>query len=361
MKLQLDNWCNLPTPMGKFRMYDTTNDNISVISMGDINLQGEQPLFRIHSSCRASEVFGSLDCDCADQLMETMKKIASEGKGIIVYKQQEGRGHGLSLKIKAVHTMEIKHLDTVEAFDSLGLEQDIRIYYESVSLLKALNISTVRLISNNPRKHQYLNNHGIRTIMVNTHPNIRPENKDYLHTKSQKLGHILPLESIINNLEPIHFYHSDQPWGELSNFSHHSVYIDGIIWPTTEHYYQAQKFKSKEHQELIRSTPSPLLAKKQAYQILKQYARTDWITVREFIMLKALRAKFSQHPDLAKKLLSSANRKLIELTNSDKFWGDPGDGSGQNRLGELLMQVREELSNHKDKNLALDKLNKCAD
>jgi GTP cyclohydrolase II len=89
MKLQIHNWCNLPTPMGKFRMYDTTDDNISVISMGDINSQGEKPLFRVHSSCRASEVFGALDCDCADQLTETMKNIASEGKGIIVYQQQE--------------------------------------------------------------------------------------------------------------------------------------------------------------------------------------------------------------------------------------------------------------------------------
>lgn len=354
MNLQFENWCNLPTPMGEFRMYDTTNDNISVISMGDINSQGEQPFFRIHSSCRASEIFGALDCDCADQLIETMKIIATEGKGIIVYQQQEGRGHGLSLKIKAVRTMEQKQLDTAEAFELLGLAQDVRTYAEATSLLKVLKINAVRLISNNPKKHQYLNNHGIQTIMVHTHPNIRPENSEYLHSKNQKLGHKLPLESRIDNAEPIYFYHSDQPWGELSNFSRHSVYIDGVIWPTTEHYYQAQKFESKSHQELIRCAPTPMLAKSKAYDELERFTRTDWVAIRESVMLRALRAKFSQHPDLTKILLSSGKRILVELTSNDNFWGDSGDGSGQNQLGQLLMQVRKELSYHENNVQLLD-------
>jgi len=357
MKLQFDNWCSLPTPMGEFLMYDTTNDDISVISMGDIHSQGKQPLFRVHSSCRASEVFGALDCDCADQLMETMKSIALEGKGIIVYQQQEGRGHGLSLKIKAVRTMEIKQVDTAESFEILGLKQDIRTYSEAASLLKTLNISTVRLVSNNPRKHRYLNQHGIQTITVNTHPNIRPENKAYLHSKNQKLGHMLPLESNLNKSEPIFFYHSDQPWGELSNFSRHAVFIDGVIWPTTEHYYQAQKFKSKCHQDLIRCAQTPMLAKYKAYKVPKSAARSDWETIKESIMLQALRAKFSQHPNLTKKLLSSGERELIELTNNDNFWGDPGDGTGQNRLGQLLMQVRNELGCDNNKTLALVGIN----
>jgi ribA/ribD-fused uncharacterized protein len=253
--------------------------------------------------------------------------------------------------------MELKQVDTAEAFDSLGLAQDIRTYSEAASLLKQLNIFSVRLISNNPRKHQYLNNHGIQTIMVNTHPNIRPENKEYLFSKNQKLGHKLPLGSNINQSEPIHFYHSDQPWGELSNFSRHSIFVDGVIWPTTEHYYQAQKFKSKQDQELIRSMATPMLAKSEAYKLSDQFVRTDWIAIRETVMLKALRAKFVQHPDLAKKLLSSGEKILIELTNNDSFWGDPGDGSGQNRLGQLLMQVREELSSNKNRALLQDGIN----
>lgn len=343
MNLQIENWCSLPTAMGEFRMYDTTDDNISVISMGDISKQGEQPLFRVHSSCRASEVFGALDCDCADQLTETMKRIASEGHGLIVYQQQEGRGHGLSLKINAVNAMKTRQLDTAEAFDWLGLEQDIRTYAEAVSILKQLKINVVRLISNNPRKQKYLNDHGIQNTMVNTSPNVRPENKEYLHTKNEKLGHMLPLESENDNSGPIYFYHSDQPWGELSNFSRHSVFIDSIIWPTTEHYYQAQKFNTKEHQEQVRCAATPMLAKSQAYKLLEQFGKTDWVRIRESVMLKALRTKFSQHPDLAIKLMGSCDRLLVELSNNDEFWGDPGDGSGQNRLGQLLMQVRTEL------------------
>jgi GTP cyclohydrolase II len=357
MKLQFDNWCHLPTQMGNFRMYDTACDDISVISMGDINSQGEQPLFRVHSSCRASEVFGALDCDCSDQLMETMKSIASEGKGIIVYQQQEGRGHGLSLKIKAVHTMETMQVDTADSFKELGLEQDIRSYSDAVSLLKELNINTVRLISNNPRKQKYLNQYGIETIMVNTHPNIRPENQDYLYSKNLKLGHKLPLDSKLNASEPIFFYHSDQPWGELSNFSRHAVFIDDLIWQTTEHYYQAQKFISKHDQELIRCASTPMLAKSKADEMPHLAKRTDWKTIKESIMLKALRAKFSQHPNLHEKLLSSGNRKLVELTINDSYWGDPGDGTGQNRLGQLLMQIRKEFSYLETEMLALDEIN----
>ncbi|OOE64886.1 hypothetical protein BZG20_13760 [Salinivibrio sp. IB868] len=140
----------------------------------------------------------------------------------------------------------------------------------------------------------------------------------------------------------MHFYHSDQPWGEFSNFSRHPVFIDGVIWPTTEHYYQAQKFQSKKHREQIRCAASPMLAKSIAHQLLEQFGRTDWVKVRDSFMLTALRTKFSQHPDLADKLRNTGARLLVELTKNDEYWGDPGDGSGQNRLGQLLMQVRAE-------------------
>lgn len=344
MKLNIDNWCSLPTLMGEFRMYDTLDESISVICMGDISQQGELPLVRIQSSCRASEVFGALDCDCADQLTETMKNIATEGRGIVIYQLQEGRGHGLSLKIAAVRAMEVDHLDTAEAFDKLGLDQDIRTYAEAVEILQQLGLQAVRLVSNNPRKHRYLNDHGIETTVVNTNPNIRPENKDYLCSKNEKLGHKLPLELDNNHSNPVYFYHSDQPWGELSNFSCHAVFIDKRIWSTTEHYYQAQKFHDDEHQEQIRCAASPMLAKSKASELAKKIGRADWSGVKDNIMLTALRAKFSQHPDLASKLLSLGNRELVERTDNDPYWGDPGDGSGQNRLGELLMQVRSEIS-----------------
>lgn len=351
MNLQIKNWCSLPTQMGVFRMYDTEDEKFSVISMGDIKNQGEQPLFRVHSSCRASEVFGALDCDCADQLRETMKRVATEGRGIVLYQHQEGRGHGLSLKIAAVRLIEKENLDTTEAFDSLGLEQDVRSYSEAVSLLKQLGIKAVRLVSNNPRKHQYLRDFGIQTFVVKTNPIVRPENKDYLYTKNKKLGHFLPLELGESNSEPVYFYHSDQPWGELSNFSAHAVFVDGVIWPTTEHYYQAQKFKEMSYKEKLRCCKTPMMAKSKAHSLSDEFGRSDWVSIRDSVMLNALRTKFSQHPDLAKKLLSSGERQLVELTENDEYWGDPGDGSGQNRLGHLLMQIRAELSARKNPTL----------
>ena len=342
MDVALENWCTLPTPMGDFRMYDTGSEGVSVICMGDLKDLGPEPLLRLHSSCRASEVFGALDCDCADQLREAMKLLAAEGRGLVVYQHQEGRGHGLSLKIRAVRAMENDNLDTAEAFESLGLDQDIRCYPEAVEILKQLGIASVRLISNNPRKAAFLQKHGIQTSRVNTHPNIRPENAEYLQTKNDKLGHQLPLESEASPNDPIHFYHSDQPWGELSNFSRHSVFLKGRIWPTVEHFYQAQKFDNPLHQEAIRCCLTPMLAKNSAYALTDLHCRTNWCDVREHVMLEGLRAKFDQHPDLHDRLIQSGNRYLVEYTHKDDYWGDPGDGSGQNRLGHLLMQVREE-------------------
>ncbi|ROS00194.1 GTP cyclohydrolase II [Sinobacterium caligoides] len=342
MNFELKNWCTLPTSVGDFRMYDMENENISLICMGDINELSNNTLFRVHSSCRASEVFGALDCDCADQLKEAMKMIASEGSGLIIYQHQEGRGHGLSLKIQAVSLMEEGGLDTAEAFDALNLSQDVRSYVESIAVLKQLDINSVRLVSNNPRKKAFLKKHGIEVSSVNTHPNIRPENSEYLKTKNTKLGHNLPLESEASS-DTIHFYHADQPWGEFTNVSEHAIFLRNKIWPSVEHFYQAQKFSQLELQEEIRSCETPILAKQYAYNINAKHCRSDWMTIREAIMLEGLTAKFSQHPNLRTKLMNTANRHLVELTNQDNYWGDPGDGTGQNRLGYLLMQVRKEL------------------
>lgn len=344
MKQALDTWCTLPTPMGDFRMYDSGDEHVRVVCLGDLHSMGERPLLRVHSSCLASEVFGASDCDCADQLREAMKLIATEGRGLILHLHQEGRGQGLSLKIKAVREMQRAGLDTVEAFAALGLEQDIRRYDPAVRLLRFLGIDYVRLISNNPRKIGYLENHGIRAEMVNTHPTIRAENAEYLATKKAKLGHCLPLEaeSMLGTGE-IFFYHSDQPWGELSNFSRHAVFLLDRMWPTVEHFYQAQKFAGTSHEELIRRSATPMLAKRQALSLVEEHGRGDWSEVKEQVMLHGLRAKFRQHPDLRERLLESGGRLLIEHTRNDDYWGDAGDGTGANRLGELLMQVRSEL------------------
>ena len=340
-----DLWCTLPTPMGDFRMYDSGDEHVRVVGLGDLREPGARPpLVRVHSSCLASEVFGAGDCDCADQLRESMKLIATEGRGLVLHLHQEGRGHGLSLKIAAVGKMQRAGLDTVEAFEALGLEQDVRCYDNAVRVLQLLGIDAVRLITNNPRKVRYLEQHGVRAEMVNTHPTIRLENIEYLKTKQMKLGHYLPLELIdVTSEEPVRFYHSDQPWGELSNFSRHAVFLAGRVWPTVEHFYQAQKFAGTPEEELIRCAATPLLAKRRAAELSPGQRRDDWPAVKEQVMLAGLRAKFHQHPDLQERLLRSGDRQLVEHTANDAWWGDGGDGTGENRLGALLMQVRTEL------------------
>lgn len=341
MKENFDNWCVLPTPMGDFRMYDSGDEHVRIISYGDIFSLSKKPLLRIHSSCLASEVFGAIDCDCADQLRQSMKLIAAEKGGLIIHLHQEGRGQGLSRKIQAVHLMQENKLDTFDSFEHLNFKQDIREYNAVVSLLNSLNIKTVRLISNNPRKSKFLKDRGLNVTCINTHPNIRPANSDYLFTKNEKLGHNLPInEQMIGSIK---FYHSDQPWGEFSNFSSHSIFIERKIWPTVEHYYQASKFIKLADKEFIRCAPTPTLAKQYAQEVITPSLQAKWPKIKKEIMLKGLRSKFEQHPDLAKRLISTGDRMLIEYTENDSYWGKGVDGTGHNHLGKLLMLLRMEL------------------
>jgi ribA/ribD-fused uncharacterized protein len=142
--------------------------------------------------------------------------------------------------------------------------------------------------------------------------------------------------------KPINFYRTGDPYGELSNFAAFPIVVDGVTWPTTEHYFQAAKFADESHREAIRLEKSPMIAARMGRDRGKSL-RADWGTVKEDVMLKALRAKFSQHNDLATLLVQTGDRVLIEHTANDSYWADGGDGSGRNRLGELLMVVRSEL------------------
>lgn len=337
------NYCELPTPHGTFRMYDTDNEFLRVVTVGDINKLGSRPIVRLHSSCMASEIFEALDCDCANQLREAMKVMAHEGSGIIFHLHQEGRGHGLSKKIQAVYKMQKEAIDTAESFQAMGLEQDVRDYTSAIKVLKKMAIKQVRLVSNNPLKRFALEQAGIAVEAVNTHPQIRPENASYLQSKNDKLGHDLPLGLEHDNSIPIHFYHSDQTWGEFSNFSQHAVYLYGKIWRTTEHFYQAQKFSDPALQDRVRSAVSPMSAKTIATQLEVRHLQSDWDNLKEEIMWQALAAKFTQHPELRELLLSTQLRNITEHTRNDSYWGDAEDGTGLNRLGELLMQLRTQL------------------
>lgn len=144
------------------------------------------------------------------------------------------------------------------------------------------------------------------------------------------------------NTEPIYFYRAGDPYGCLSNFSAHPILMDGETWPTSEHYFQAQKFFDPDYRERIRLTSSPMIAarlgRSRAVPI-----RPDWEEVKIEIMRKALWAKLQQHSDVRESLLSTGSAELVEHTKNDRFWADGGDGSGQNMLGKLWMEIREQL------------------
>jgi ribA/ribD-fused uncharacterized protein len=142
----------------------------------------------------------------------------------------------------------------------------------------------------------------------------------------------------------IKFYSTGDEYGCFSNFAAYPIRLGGATWPTTEHYFQAQKFPSDpEHQAAIRTTTSPMIAARMGRD-RKKKLRDDWESVKDRIMADALRAKFTQHAELREILLNTGDAVLVEHTKNDSYWADGGDGSGRNMLGILLMRLREELS-----------------
>lgn len=138
----------------------------------------------------------------------------------------------------------------------------------------------------------------------------------------------------------IEFYHKGEPYFEFTNFALYPITMDGKSWPTTEHYFQAQKHAGSAFEEEVRQADGP----RQAFNLGRSRpARPDWLMVRDAVMHRAVEAKFIQHSDLRRLLLSTEDAELIEHTVNDAYWGDGGDGRGQNMLGRILMKVREEL------------------
>ncbi len=142
--------------------------------------------------------------------------------------------------------------------------------------------------------------------------------------------------------DAIQFYRIRDPYGCFSNYAPYPVEIDGLLWPTTEHYYQAQKFEDAHYRARIRQDKHPSVAKGLGNS-RKVPIRPDWDDIRVDVMRKAVRAKLAQHPEVAATLLSTGDALLVEHSPKDPFWTDGGDGSGQNSFGRLLMELRAEL------------------
>lgn len=187
---------DFPTRWGKFRIFgfegepgsDGRPETAVALVMGDV--RSAPALVRVHSQCLTGDVFGSLRCDCRQQLEMSLAMIAEEGAGVLIYEQQEGRGIGLMAKLQA-YELQDAGLDTVEANERLGFKADQREFTLPGEILKALGISRVRLLSNNPDKVAALERAGVEVVErvpCEVTPSTHAE--EYLRTKKEKLGHL---------------------------------------------------------------------------------------------------------------------------------------------------------------------------
>lgn len=187
----------LPTRFGEFRIVilrvDETGSEVVVMLQGEL-IGGDAPLVRLHSECLTGEVFGSLRCDCGEQLEAALARIAAVGRGALLYLRQEGRGIGLVNKIRA-YALQDLGLDTVDANLALGLPPDGRDYRAAAAALRYLGVGRVRLLTNNPLKRRALEREGVEVVErvpLTVEPN--PTNLAYLQTKAARLGHFLTFD-----------------------------------------------------------------------------------------------------------------------------------------------------------------------
>lgn len=195
---------DLPTRFGDFQIVAFYNnhdgkEHVAIVH-GDV-CESENVLTRLHSECLTGDAIGSLRCDCRDQLTGALERIAQEDKGIVLYLRQEGRGIGLVNKIRA-YGLQDHGLDTVEANLALGFRDDEREYGVAAHMLKSLRVKSIRLMTNNPRKIEDLEKHGV--VVTERVPHVLPPNKHnsfYLETKALKSGHLIDLHGKEHLLE----------------------------------------------------------------------------------------------------------------------------------------------------------------
>lgn len=190
---------NLPTIYGDFQLHAfqerLTGDHHLALAKGEWD-EDDPVLVRVHSSCMTGDIFGSKRCDCGEQLHQALLQVEKEGRGVVLYMNQEGRGIGLVNKLKAYKLQE-EGLDTVEANEALGFEPDARDYGVGAQILRSLGISKMKLMTNNPVKRVGLKSFGLEMVeRVPIEVGAYPENAKYLKTKRDKMGHHLKLDEL---------------------------------------------------------------------------------------------------------------------------------------------------------------------
>lgn len=188
---------NLPTEIGQFKIAGYRSDNSEeefvVLFKGDLR-RDIPTLARIHSQCLTGDVFGSVKCDCGPQLEVAMRMIEKEGRGAIVYQQQEGRGIGIVNKIRA-YALQDEGADTVEANEKLGFVADAREYRQCAEILSDMGLCEVKILSNNPKKIRALEDAGMNVVeRVSIEVETRQAAEGYMRTKKEKMGHLLEID-----------------------------------------------------------------------------------------------------------------------------------------------------------------------
>jgi 3,4-dihydroxy 2-butanone 4-phosphate synthase/GTP cyclohydrolase II len=210
--IQHKEFVHMPTEFGEFTLHlfenPITNQEVVVLAKGEIDRESDL-LVRIHSSCVTGDLFHSLRCDCREQLHTALKMIESEGKGLVVYLNQEGRGIGLSNKLKAYRLQE-QGLDTVDANLELGLQSDLREYWEAFQVLKFFSIGNIRLLTNNPKKINALKELGMEVLRRPVHIQPNEFNEFYLSTKQARMGHLSDPTNLVKKPQSANLNKGDQ-------------------------------------------------------------------------------------------------------------------------------------------------------
>jgi GTP cyclohydrolase II len=287
-------------------------------------------LVRVHSECFSGDVLHALNCDCGRQLDFALSEIIKAGKGMIIYmRDHEGRGNGLASKLQAVAHENVYGTDTVDAYEILKLPVDSRRYDAAVAIVQDFGLSAITLLTNNPSKIEPFEEAGIVVQRKSCWVGISHYAQQYRDAQIEKMGHIG---------EPIFVGDADHP---LANFYPAAFEIADRKYASVEHYYQAQKFVGTDLYDQVANAPTPARAKELSREN-SNLVRADWEQVKEEIMYMAVKAKFIQNPILLGILLDTDNQELIEDSPDDTYWGVTPHNGGANRMGIMLMRVRQE-------------------